>query len=166
MSEHVTGQHVYAGMQVNHSPPWEAWRVRQVGYYPSCSLPMRIGRAGAVKTDCFVALVISTETQSGMFLSRLRLLCRPAPLSLDYGPAHYWRGLWRQQPKIARADSLHHFNASLLSLFQTVGMALPRYSRVLPHSSTQTRLSLMFSHFWKALAEVTRTLKKLILETW
>lgn len=42
----------------------------KVGYYPSCSLPMRMGRAGAVKTDCFVALVISTETYSGMFFIR------------------------------------------------------------------------------------------------
>lgn len=63
----------------------------EVGYYPSFSLPMRMrtGRAGAVRTDCFATLVISTETYSGMFLSALRLLSRPAPLALDYVPAHY-----------------------------------------------------------------------------
>lgn len=50
---------------------------------------MRMGRAAAVKTDCFVALVISTETYSGMFLSALRLRRGPAPLALNYGCAHY-----------------------------------------------------------------------------
>lgn len=43
----------------------EVWG--QVGYYPSCSLPMRMRRACAVKTDCFVTLVISTKTYSGMY---------------------------------------------------------------------------------------------------
>lgn len=46
---------------------WRREARGELGYYPSCSLPMRIGRAGAEKTDCFAALVISAETYSGMF---------------------------------------------------------------------------------------------------
>lgn len=62
----------------------------EVGYYPSCSLPMRMGRAGAVKPDCFVALVISTETYSGMFFILTQAAVQASSsLSLDYGPAHY-----------------------------------------------------------------------------
>lgn len=62
----------------------------EVGYYPSCSLPMRMGRAGAVKPDCFVALVILTETYSGMFFILTQATVQASSsLSLDYGPAHY-----------------------------------------------------------------------------
>lgn len=54
----------------------------EVGYYPSCSLPMRMGRVGAVKPDCFVALVILTETYSGMFFYPHSGYCAGQLLSL------------------------------------------------------------------------------------
>lgn len=80
---------------------WRREARGELGYYPSCSLPMRIGRAGAEKTDCFAALVISAETYSGMFFicAEAAAAPGPAPLTLNSGPAHYWRGLGGSGPK-------------------------------------------------------------------
>lgn len=84
----------------------------KVGYYPSCSLPMRMGRAGTVKTDCFAALVISTETYSGMFFIRTEAAGQANSSRIGLWSCSLLRGLRRQRPKTARADSLHHFSAS------------------------------------------------------
>lgn len=80
---------------------WRREARGELGYYPSCSLPMRIGRAGAEKTDCFAALVISAETYSGMFFicAEAAAAPGPAPLTLNSGRAHYWRGLGGSGPK-------------------------------------------------------------------
>lgn len=51
---------------------------------------MRMGRAGAVKTDCFAALVISTETYSGMFFIRTEAAAQASSSHIGlHVPAHY-----------------------------------------------------------------------------
>lgn len=96
----------------------EVWG--KVGFYPSCSLPMRMGRAGAVKTDCFVALVISTETYSGMFFIRTQPAVQAGSALIGLWSCSLLRALRRQRAKTARADSLHHFSASF-SCFSNSG---------------------------------------------
>lgn len=74
----------------------EGWG--KVGYCPSCSLPMRIGRAGAVKTDCFAALVISTETYSGMFFIRTEAAAPASSSHTELWSCSLLRGLGGSGP--------------------------------------------------------------------
>lgn len=118
----------------------------KVGYYPSCSLPMRMGGAGAVKTDCFAALVISAETYSGMCFIRAEAAVQASSSHIGLWSCSLLRGLRRQRPKTARADSLHHFSASFSFSFSNTGDVC---SQVFPHYGTkeqiETRLSLLLS---------------------
>lgn len=61
----------------------------EVGYYPSCSLPMRMGRAGAVKTDCFAGpCYFNRDLQWNVFYP----LRRPASLTLEPPSCSLLRG--------------------------------------------------------------------------
>lgn len=109
----------------------------ELGYYPSCSLPMRMGRAGAEKTDCFAALVISAETYSGMFFICAEAAARASSSHIELWSGSLLEGLRRQWPKTARADSPRHFTTSFsllcpppLPFFTAAGIAC---SQVFPH---------------------------------
>lgn len=99
MNKHVLSPNVYAGMQVTNLVKGrrEVWG--QVGYYPSCSLPMRMGRTGAVKTDCFVTLVISTKTYSGMFFILTEAAVRASSSLIGLWSSSLLRVLKSFQPK-------------------------------------------------------------------
>lgn len=128
----------------------EVWG--ELGYYPSCSLPMRMGRAGAEKTDCFAALVISAETYSGMFFICAEAAARPSSSRTELWSGSLLKGLRRQWPKTARTDSPRHFTTSFSllcpppSLFFFFTAAGITCSQVFPHHrrkrNSKTRLSL------------------------
>lgn len=59
---------------------------------------MRMGRAGAVKTDCFAALVISTETYSGMFFIRTEAATQANSTHTELWPCSLLRGLGGSGP--------------------------------------------------------------------
>lgn len=80
----------------------EVWG--QVGYQPSSSLPMRKGRAGAERADCFATLVISAETYSGMFFIR-------AETAVQANYSHWFCSLRRVFGNL-NAESPHHCRAS------------------------------------------------------
>lgn len=112
----------------------------ELGYYPSCSLPMRMGWAGAEKTDCFAALVISAETYSGMFFICAEAAARASSSHIELWSGSLLEGLRRQWPKTARADSPRHFTTSFsllcplpppLFFLQQRGSLVPRYSHTI-----------------------------------
>lgn len=79
---------------------------------------MRMGRAAAVKPDCFVALVISTETYSGMFLSAPRLPRRAGSSRAELWPRSLLRGLGGSGPNQREQTAFNHFAPTFVFRFR------------------------------------------------
>lgn len=110
---------IHAGMQVSRSSRRGARRLRSTGLLPSCSLPMRMGRAGAAEADCFAALVIPTETFSGMFFIRAEATAQASSSRIGPWSCSLLRGAWEAEAQNSEGKQPSQLQLILFFSFQT-----------------------------------------------
>lgn len=138
---------IHAGMQVNHSSQWEAWSLRRTGLLPILLITHENGASGCCEDWLFRSPCYFNRDRQWNVLYPRWGCCAGQLLSHGLWSCSLLRGLRRQRPKTARADSPHHLILFFFS--KQWGCLFPGIPTRKLERNHETRLSLRLS-VWKS----------------